>query len=126
MTYRWIAAAFGLAALASTAVAAPAGDAAAGKMLFSDQCSLCHSTTPSPGGGGGGPDLNGVVGRKIASVEGFTYTKALKSKADAWTPELLNTFLTDPQGFAPGSSMPVNLTEAKDRADAIAYLSTLK
>ena len=126
MTYRWIVAAFGLAALASTAAAAPAGDAAAGKALFSEQCSLCHSTTPSPGGGGAAPDLNGVVGRKIASVEGFSYTGALKKKTDTWTPEHLDAFLSDPQTFAPGSSMPVNLPEAKDRADAIAYLSTLK
>jgi cytochrome c len=127
MNYRWIAAALGLAALASTAAAAPAaGDAAAGKELFSEQCSLCHSATPTPGGGGGGPDLNGVVGRKPASVEGFSYTRALKAKTAEWTPELLDTFLNDPQSYAPGTSMPVNLTEAKDRADVISYLSTLK
>ena len=127
MSYRWIAAAFGLAALASTAVAAPAaGSAAAGQDLFSEQCSLCHSVTPT-GGGGGGPDLNGVMGRKVASVTGFTYTRALKAKTDtAWTPELLDTFLNDPQTFASGTSMPVNLTEAKDRADVIAYLATVK
>ena len=126
MSYRWIAAAFGLAALATTAAAAPAGNVAAGKELFNEQCSLCHSITPSPGGGGGGPDLNGLVGRKPASVEGFTYTKALKAKTDPWTPDTLNAFLTDPQAYAPGSAMPVNLPDAKDRADAIAYLSTLK
>ena len=126
MRYRWIAAALGLAALASTAVAAPAGDVAAGKELFSEQCGLCHSAVPTPGGGGGGPDLNGVVGRKPASVDGFTYTRTLKAKTDAWTPELLNTFLADPQAYASGTSMPVNLTDAKDRANVIAYLSTLK
>jgi cytochrome c len=127
MDYRWIAAGALAAALAvaAGATAAPAGNAEAGKELFSEQCMLCHSTTPT-GGTGAGPDLNGVVGRAPGTSAGFTYTRALKAKTAPWTPETLDTFLTDPQAYAPGTSMPVNIGDAKDRADVIAYLQTVK
>ena len=67
-------------------------------------CKVCHNFDK----GGGtliGPDLYGVVGRKIASVEGFNYTPALKAHEGDWTYENLDAWLTNPQAFAPGTAM---------------------
>ena len=76
------------------------GDAKAGETAAA-VCKVCHSFdagAPSPIG----PPLHNVVGRKIASVEGFNYSPALKAKADeAWTYEHLNNWITNPQSFAP-------------------------
>lgn len=112
-------------AAATIAVAAPAGNVAAGKKVFDNQCSLCHTLVN--GQSSMGPELNGVVGRKAASVAGFTYSRQLKAKSSVvWTAATLDQYLQDPQKFAPGSSMPINLPGAKDRADVIAFLATTK
>src|SRR5262249_21348744 len=63
-------------------------------------CKVCHAFdkgAPSPIG----PNLYGVVGRKIASLEGFNYSPALKGKAGEgeWTFEHLDLWLTNPQAF---------------------------
>ncbi len=69
-----------------------------------------------------GPNLYGVVGRKIASVEGFNYT-GLKGKDGTWDYATLDVWLTNPQAFAPGTTMAFpGFPEAKKRADVIAFL----
>lgn len=116
-----------LAAFAGGAMAqAPAGDAAAGKVLFQDRCGLCHTAAPDDGDGGQGPALAGVVGRKAGSVAGFHYTQALAGSGRVWTAAALNVFLTAPSKDVPGTTMPVATASPKDRADLIAYLSTVK
>src|SRR5262249_52496230 len=73
-----------------------------------------------------GPDLYNIVGRKIASTSGFNYSAALKSKNGSWDFETLNTWLTKPNSFAPGTAMTfAGITNDKQRADVIAYLDTL-
>ena len=53
-----------------------------------------------------GPNLHNVVGRKIASVEGFNYSPALKAKAgEDWTYEHLDAMIHKPADFAPGTMM---------------------
>jgi len=86
-------------------------------------CKACHSFDkgqPSPIG----PNLHDVVGRKIASVEGFNYTPALKAHAgEVWTYENLNHWLTNPQAFAAGTTMAFpGIPDAKQRADVIMFL----
>ena len=116
-----------LAALAGRASAqAPGGDAARGKALFQERCGLCHTAAPDDGDGGQGPALAGVVGRKAASVAGFHYTQALSKSGRVWTPAALDVFLTAPSKDVPGTNMPVATASAKDRADLIAYLATVK
>lgn len=85
-------------------------------------CKVCHSFDK---GGGAliGPPLHDVVGRKIASVEGFNYSPALKDHGGDWTYENLDAFLANPQAFAPGTIMAFpGVPEAKKRADIIAFL----
>jgi cytochrome c len=89
------------------------------------ECQTCHNFQEGQGPKVG-PDLYGVVGRPIASAPGFNYSAALKSKGGNWTFDTLNTWLTKPSAFAPGTAMTfAGLSSEKQRADVIAYLDTL-
>lgn len=94
--------------------------------ILSAQCQGCHTMTPE-GGDRIGPSLWHVVDRPIASAPGFTYSSALKEVEGRWTPDALRAFLSDPNAFAPGTTM--QLSTAFDEAqldDMIAYLKTLE
>jgi cytochrome c len=88
------------------------------------QCELCHNL----GKGQGtkiGPDLYGVVGRKVASEEGFNYSSALKAKGGTWTFDALNPWLTNPRADVPGTLMTfAGLSNERQRADVIAFLNS--
>jgi cytochrome c len=88
-------------------------------------CKVCHSFDK---GGPAiiGPDLYDVVGRKIASVEGFNYSPALKAHGGEWTYQNLDVWLTNPQAFAAGTIMAFpGVPDIKKRANIIAFLRTL-
>ncbi len=114
------------AAAAPTQTASVAGDAEAGKGVFR-KCQACHAV-----GEGAknklGPELNGIVGEKIAAVEGYSFSGALTEYAAAhptWTVEELTTWLTDPKGTVPGTKMSFpGLKKPEDVANVIAYLAT--
>lgn len=100
-----------------------AGDAAAGKTVFANQCASCHTT--EAGKNGFGPSLAGVLGRKAGSVAGYKYSDAMANSGLAWDGANLDQFLTSSTTKVPGTAMAVSLTDAKARADVIAYLATL-
>jgi cytochrome c len=113
-------------ALAAAALAVPAAaqDAAAGQRGFA-QCRACHSIVK--GQNRIGPSLAGISGRRIASVPGFNYSAALKKRTGNWTDANMNAWLTRPAAWAPGTRMAfAGISDAKRRADMIAYLKTLK
>ncbi|HEY8264527.1 MAG TPA: cytochrome c family protein, partial [Methyloceanibacter sp.] len=84
-------------------------------------CKVCH-TLDKGGASLVGPNLYGVVNRKIGAVEGFNYT-GLKGKDGKWDYATLDVWLTNPQAFAPGTTMAFpGFPEAKKRADVIAFL----
>ena len=100
------------------------GDAAKGE-TDAAICKACHSfekDVPSPIG----PNLHNVVGRKIASVEGFNYSPALKAKSgETWTYEHLDAMVHKPSDFAPGTLMAFpGLPDAQQRADVLLFLRT--
>lgn len=99
-------------------------DAAAGEKDFG-KCRACHKLD---GTDGVGPHLNGVVGRALASVAGFSYSAGMVEHAavdPAWTPDALQAFLADPKGYVPGTKMAfAGLKDPQDRADIIAYLQS--
>jgi quinohemoprotein ethanol dehydrogenase len=88
-------------------------------------CASCHSFEPD-GPNLVGPSLWNIVGRKIASAPGASYSDALSGLDGAWTPEKLDLFLAAPDAFAPGTSMAIALAGNQQRADIVAYLQTLK
>ncbi len=121
---------FALAALlaAPTAYASDAtGDAANGQELFmANGCPACHGVTPEDNAKVG-PNLVGVVGRKAGTVQSLLGpSENLKKYGVTWSAETLDEFLADPSAKVPGTAMMGILTDPQQRADVIAYLSTLK
>jgi cytochrome c len=114
-------------ALSLSASAAFAANVANGKTIFEQRCGICHAVTKDPGGPVAGPNMVGLIGRKAASEPSFTmYSPALKKHGVTWTAKTLDEFLAMPMQKVPGTTMPMMLPDAKERADVIAYLSSLK
>ena len=116
-----VAAAMGAMLAASSAGAA--GDATVGKQVFA-RCAACHSTTP--GDNKVGPSLAGVLGRKSGAEPDYNYSPALKAANITWDEHTLDQFLTNPAADVHGTKMFVNVPDAADRQNVIAYLGTLK
>lgn len=107
----------------------PAGDATRGKAFFQVGCAVCHSPVLGPDNLvilKQGPSLVGVVGRQAASLPHFNYTKALQESGFTWNPGTLYRFLENPMEVVPGTTMPIPVTDPRNRADVIAYLAMLK
>ena len=121
----------------SIAVLQPLLESAAGSELDGQvlyvQCSGCHNITT--GGGhkrdsktpGIGPDLFGIAGSRIADSSQYSYSEALKKVGGTWTEENLDSFLRDPQGFAPGNRMEFQgIADPAERKKLIRYIMTLR
>lgn len=87
-------------------------------------CKSCH-TFEEGGANGTGPNLWGVVGREVASHAGFNYTSALQGLGGEWTYERLDEYLKNSQQYVPGTAMVQRFPKDDQRADLLAYLSTL-
>ncbi len=97
-----------------------AADAGKGERVY-NKCKACHQL--EEGANGAGPYLHGVVGREVASADGFGYSGSLKAVVDVWTPQELSAFLENPAGYAPGTTMGfAGVKDMEDRANLIAYL----
>lgn len=103
---------------AATAPSHAAGDGTAGAALYKQRCAVCHSIDYN----GVGPSHRGVFGRGAGQLKGFAFSDALKGSKQVWSDETLDRWLADPEKFAPGQRMGVNLPDAKERADVIEYL----
>ena len=124
---------------ASEPAGKPTGDATAAAQSFdralarasaehgaqtAKECELCHNLAKGQGPKVG-PDLYGVVGRKVASEPSFNYSTALKAKGGTWTFNALNTWLTNPRSDVPGTLMTfAGIASEKQRADVVAYLNS--
>jgi cytochrome c len=102
----------------------PAADPKAGAAA-AKVCETCHNFAEGKGPKIG-PDLYGVVGRKIASDGTFAYSDAIKALGGDWTFDQLNKWIAGPQKVAPGTKMTfIGIPDEKKRADVIAFLDTL-
>ena len=121
---------FVLAALLTTSAAYAdgiKGNAANGKELFmANTCPTCHSVIKDDELKVG-PNLVGVVGRKAGTTKSLMGpSENLTKYGVIWNAETLDEFLTNPSAKVPGTAMIGILPDPQQRADVIAYLSTLK
>ncbi|MEL6316278.1 MAG: c-type cytochrome [Pseudomonadota bacterium] len=116
-----------LAAASATARAeAPLSEAAArGEALF-ERCRACHQIGPGAAHGPG-PHLIALMGRRAGASEGYAYSPSMATAGKfglVWSEETLDAYLEDPQGYVPGSAMPlIWASSADERADLVAYLA---
>ena len=73
-----------------------------------------------------GPPLWDVVGRRVASVNGYEYSAALRAIGGNWDRTRLDQFLTNPKLFAPGTKMDMGgVRNAAERAEVLDFLELL-
>jgi len=96
-------------------------DYARGKRTFK-LCQSCHLTAEGAGNLVG-PNLHGLFGREIGTLEGFVYSDALMEADFIWEPGHLDEWLTNPRAFLPGNRMSfAGVRKPEDRLALIAYL----
>ncbi|MDQ8728793.1 hypothetical protein [Bradyrhizobium sp. LHD-71] len=96
-----------------------------GMRLF-EPCRACHSLDPAERGLPG-PNLAGLLGRKVGGDPAFDYSPALRAARDqgiVWDTMRLETFLADPAEMFPGLWMATRgLDEAADRRALVQFLA---
>ncbi len=98
------------------------GDIVHGEKVFK-KCSACH-VVEKGGANKIGPALYGVLGRKVAAIGDYKYSKALTEYAKEWTFEEMNGYLKKPQTWIKGTKMSfAGLRKEKDRASVILSLN---
>jgi cytochrome c len=92
---------------------------------FAKVCAACHNFQKGAGPKVG-PPLWGVVGRPVASIANFDYSDAMKKKGGDWTLADVNTFITNPKAYVPGTKMGFAGEESPEkRADILSFLNSL-
>lgn len=94
------------------------GDPAVGKQLYAVRCAACHSVDYN----GIGPSHKNIAGRRAGTFPGFAYSKALRESSVVWNEQTINRWLADPEKLIPGQQMFIQIPDAKERADIVAYL----
>jgi cytochrome c len=113
----------GAAAAVPIATLLATADIAKGESIFK-KCVACH-TIAAGGANGIGPNLNGVLGKPLASHAGFAYSEALKSKGGSWTFEAMSEWLANPKKYAPGNKMTfAGLGNPEERAAVLLYINS--
>lgn len=106
----------------STAAPAAAED---GASLFAP-CRACHSLDPAEQGLPG-PNLAGIVGRKVGGDTAFDYSPVLRKARDEglrWDAQRLETFLADPAEMFPGLWMSMRgIADAAERQALVRFLA---
>ena len=88
-------------------------------------CTACHNFEKG-GGPKTGPPLYGVVDRQRASIPGFAYSDAMKSKPGNWSFDELDKFIANPKGDIAGTKMAyAGEKDPQKRADIVDYLNSL-
>jgi cytochrome c len=128
------------ATLAAIALATPtlAQDAAKGEKEF-NKCKACHMIQAPDGtdivkGGKTGPNLYGIVGRQVASEEGFKYKESIVAVGETglvWDEAELVAYMTDPKAWLAektgddGAKTGMTFKLKKNQEDVAAYLASV-
>ncbi len=114
------------AALVAALVAAMAAGAAAedldnGKAIF-NKCRACHQIGENAKNLVG-PILNGLIGRKAGTIEGYKYSEANKTSGITWDEATFREYIKNPKGKIPNTKMVfAGLTDDQDIDDLLAFL----
>ena len=102
-----------------------AAAAEGGAALFAP-CRACHSLDPAATAAAG-PNLAGLLGRKVAGDPNFDYSPVLRAARDqgrAWTRELLEQFLADPEAMFPAMWMSAQgIRDPQDRKALAGFIA---
>ena len=97
---------------------ANAADPVNGKKVFK-KCVACHSL--QEGKNKIGPSLYNLLDRKAGLVEGYKYSKAMKSSGVVWDEESLDEFLIKPRKFIPKTKMAFRGIKNKSLRDDLIF-----
>ena len=86
-------------------------------------CVACH-TLGAELANRAGPSLEGIFGRRIATLPGYNFSDALKQLDIVWTPETVSRlFEIGPAAYTPGTKMPEQrIGSEQDRAALVQFL----
>ena len=111
--------------LLAVLTAAPVTAEESGAHLFAP-CRACHSLDPAERGLPG-PNLAGLIGRKIGGDTAFDYSPALRKARDEglhWDVRRLDGFLADPAEMFPGLWMSMRgIEDAAERQSLLRFLA---
>jgi cytochrome c len=108
--------------MAATPLAsASAQNAEEGAKVFA-QCRACHQIGENAKNGVG-PHLNGIIGRKAGTIEGYNYTAANKNSGLTWDEATFSEYIKNPKAKIPGTKMVyAGLKDEEKIKDLIAFL----
>lgn len=131
-----------MAGLGLWTIPAQAQDAAEGERQFGRQCVSCHVVRTPEGevlagrNARTGPNLHGIEGRVIGSVEDFRYGDAMdrmRERGVTWTEERFTAYVQDPTAWLRAAlddrrargKMAFRVRDPQAAADIYAFLGTL-
>ena len=85
-----------------------------GERVFK-KCVACHSLTKNKMG----PALGNIFGKKVGSVKGYRYSKAMRNSDIIWTDSTLDKFLLKPKKSIKGTKMRFFGIRKKEQRDAL-------
>lgn len=97
----------------------------AGAAFFASECRRCHATDADRSSYG--PLLEGVIGRKAGTMDGYPYSKALANAGFVWTEGALKAWMEANDEFVPGTRMRhVGITDPVVQEFILAYLRSVQ
>lgn len=107
--------------VAATGAPAHAQDVENGADVFK-KCRACHQVGESAKNAVG-PVLNGLIGRKAGTVDGFNYSDANKNSGFIWDEATFEKYIKDPRAAMPGNKMAfAGIKDPEDIKDLTAFL----
>lgn len=103
------------------------GDAVLGEAVFAQNCAACHQIAEGAEHGIG-PHLYNLSGRTPGAIDGFSFTEAFAATAAegwVWERQVMHAFVSDPQGFLPGSDHATAIADLQTRQDLFTYMRTI-
>jgi cytochrome c len=111
----------GIATLTLSTVQASAQDVAAGEKSFA-KCRVCHQVGETAKNAVG-PVLNGLIGRRSGTIEGYNYSEANKNSGLTWDEATFKDYIKNPKAKIPGTKMIfAGLTTDAEIDNVVAYL----